>query len=195
MKNTLLTLFLLNCLLFAQEQTTHSFWAEVGTGVNFLEFTDSHNGFNLYGSLNYEIENNNFSLSYLHSSEFSMFVRPEEYIESIELKYGRSIHFSMRGLGFPIPFLLIINRNFDYSLVGKVGISYNESRKRTALLANESFDSSYNSKITNGFGLPVEIELREQITSFIGMGFSFYANFNEVKNFSGVNFNIHLGKF
>jgi hypothetical protein len=195
MKYTLIIILLINCFTFAQDQINHSFWAEIGTGVSFIKLSDDDAGFNYFGSLNYEINNNNFSLSYLNSREFLSFNHPEEYIKSFELKYGRSIDFSMRGLIFPFPLLLILKKDFDYSLIGKIGISYNEGLKRTVLLRDELFNNNYDSKITTGFGLPIEIELREEITSFIGMGLSLYVNFNKVKNYSGFNFNIYIGQF
>ena len=195
MKKYLIVVFLLNSFSFAQDEIKNSFWGQVGTGVSFMNLTDANAGFNLLASLNYEIQNNNFSISYLRSSEFSMFTHPGEYVKSIELKYGRSLDFSMRGLIFPFPFLLIIKKDFNYSLVGKIGISYNESLQRTILLKDELFDNSYASKITTGFGLPIEVEIREEITDFVGMGLSVYTNFNKVKNYSGLNFNIYIGQF
>lgn len=186
---------LLNSLSFAQDEVRTSFWGQVGTGISFMKLSDADAGFNLSTSLNYEIQNNNISISYLHSSEFSMSKHPEEYVKSIELKYGRSIDFSMRGLIFPFPFLLIIRKDFDYSLVGKIGVSYNEGRERTKLLKDEFFDDRYDSKVTNGFGLPIEIEIRENITNFLGMGLSVYANFNKVRNYTGFNFNLYAGQF
>jgi len=128
--------------------------------------------------LNYEVNNNNFSLSFLHSGKFALF-DPQEYI--------RSFDFSMRGLMFPFPFKLIIKKDFYYSLIGKIGISYNESRVRTELLKDDFFDNRYDSKLNTGFGLPIEIELREEITSFFGLDISFFANFNGIKNYSGFN--------
>jgi len=195
MKNLIVILFLLSNQSFSQDHLSNSFWGQVGTGINFMKLQNTNSGFNLSASFNYEVNNNNFSISFLHSSEFSLFTHPEEYIKSIELKYGRSIDFSMRGLIFPFPFLLIIKRKFDYSLIGKIGISYNESRERTLLLEDDFFDNRYNSKNKYGLGLPIEIELREEITNFLGMGVSLYTNFNEVKNYSGFNFSLYVGQF
>ncbi|MDP2303230.1 MAG: hypothetical protein Q8N03_12495 [Ignavibacteria bacterium] len=188
-------LILSNRFSFAQEEINSSFWGQFGTGISFMKLSDTDVGFNLLASLNYEIQNNNFSISYLRSNEFSMFTHPEEYIKSIELKYGRSIDFTIRGLIFPFPFLLFINKDFNYSLIVKAGISYNEGRERTLLIKYELLDHSYASKVKTGFGFPIEIEVREEITNFVGMGFSVYANFNEVKNYSGLNFNLYVGKF
>jgi hypothetical protein len=186
---------LANGFTFAQDENKSSFWGQVGTGMSFMKLSDSNAGFNFLASLNYEIKNNNFSISYLRSSEFSMFTHPEEYVKSIELKYGRSIDFTIRGLIFPFPFLLIIKKDFDYSFIGKIGVSYNESLQRTILLNDEFFDDRYDSKIITGLGLPIEIEIREEITSFVGLGLSVYTNYNKVKNYSGFNFNLYVGQF
>ena len=102
----------------------------------------------------------------------------------------------MRGMLFPIfPFLLIIKKDFNYSLIGRIGISYNEGLERTELLSDESFNDRYDSKLIRGFGVPLEIELREEITGFLGMGMSIYANINKVKNYTGVNFSVYVGRF
>jgi hypothetical protein len=187
--------FLLNCFSFGQDQIKSSFWAEVGTGVSFVKLSAARAGINIFASLNYESQNNNYSLSYLRSSEITLFTHPDEFVKSYELKYGRSIDFSMKGLLLPFPFLLIIKKEFNYSLIGKIGISYNEARERTNLIKSEICNNSYNSKLISGIGLPIEIELREEITDFIGMSLAAYANFNKVKNYSGINFNISVGKF
>jgi hypothetical protein len=197
MKNIIVVslFFLFNCFSFGQDQIRSSFWGEVGTGVSFMKLSSASAGINIFASLNYESQNNNFSLSYLRSSEFSFFAHPKEFVKSYELKYGRSIDFSMKGLVFPFPFLLIIKKEFNYSLIGKIGISYNEARERNNLIKSEIFNSSYDSKLISGIGLPIEIELREEITDFIGMGLAVYTNFNKVKNYSGINFNITVGQF
>ena len=194
MKKYLILVFLLNSFSLAQDEIKNSFWVQIGTGMSFMKLSDADAGLNFLASLNYETQNNNFSFSYLRSSEFALFVNPGEYINSFELKYGRSIDFSTRGLIFPFPFLLIIKKDFNYSLIGKLGISYNELRKRTRLVNSESFNNSYDSKIFTGFGLPIEIEIREEITSLIGLGLSVYTNFNKVKKYSGFNFSLYVGQ-
>ncbi|MFA6598147.1 MAG: hypothetical protein WCS69_10520 [Ignavibacteriaceae bacterium] len=191
----LILLILGNTLSIAQYEKKDSFWGQIGYGISFAKYSNSDVGLNILGSINYETQNNNFSFSYVNSGEIALFKDPGEYIKSYELKYGRSIDFSMRGLLFPFPFLLIIKKDFNYSLVGKIGISYNEGLKRTTLIQDDFFDDSYNSKIVSGFGLPVGIEMREEITRYIGMGLSFYTNFNKVKNYSSFNFSLYVGQF
>ncbi|MBU2508353.1 MAG: hypothetical protein KJ799_16775 [Bacteroidetes bacterium] len=178
-------------MLFSQDENIHSFWGQVGVGMSYVKLSDSDVGFNLLASVSYEIQNNNFSFTYFRSHEWSFFTRPEEYIKSYEVKYGRSIDFSMRGLLFPFPLLLFVKKDFDYSIVGKIGLSYNEGLKRTTLIEG----NNYSSKFVSGIGLPIEIEIREEITSYLGMGLSVHTNFNKVKNYSGVNINFYVGYF
>ncbi|MCF8239776.1 MAG: hypothetical protein K9J16_00210 [Melioribacteraceae bacterium] len=101
----------------------------------------------------------------------------------------------MRGLIFPFPFLLIVKKDFNYSIIGRIGLSYNKGIKRTTLINEEFFGDSYNSKYVNGFGLPIEVEIKEDITNFLGLGLSVFANFNKVSNYSGFSFNLYIGKF
>jgi len=198
MKKLLVTivLFWFSSLIFGQEASNSSMSVQIGSGFSFANFSDNNDGsLCLSGSLNYKINNNNFSIGVFNVIEFILFTRPSEYITSYDIKYGRSINFKMRGLVLPIPLLLIVNRDFKYSLVGKVGLSYIRSLSRTNLLENNSFDSVYASEILTGFGIPIELELREEITSFFGMGLSVYTNINSVKNFTGFNLNVYLGSF
>ncbi|MCK7521986.1 MAG: hypothetical protein MZV64_32040 [Ignavibacteriales bacterium] len=95
-------------------------------GIGFIKFSDSDVGLNLSLSLNYEIQNNNFNFSFLNSSELELFNHPNEYNKSYAVKYGRSLDFSMRGLILPFPFLLFLKKDFDYSLIGRIGVSYNK---------------------------------------------------------------------
>lgn len=186
------------CVTFscvAQDKNNSQFWVQVGTGITFMKLTDTDAGINFAGSLNYEKDNDNFSFSFINSIEWILFSNPEEYIKSYMLQYGRSINFTMRGLFFPLPFFLLLKDQFNYSLVGKMGISYNESIKRTTIRTSQSFSSYYNHELITGFGLPIDVEFREEISSYFGMGLSAFANFNKVRNYSGFNISLHLGQF
>lgn len=39
------------------------------------------------------------------------------------------------------------------------------------------------------------IEIREDLTDYLGMGLSFYTNFNNATNYSGINFHLYIGEF
>ncbi|HPI37736.1 MAG TPA: hypothetical protein PK397_07315 [Ignavibacteriaceae bacterium] len=195
MKSSVIIFVLLSVLSYTQTQYNHSIWGGAGVGVGYMKSSNSNSCINLSASLNYKTGNNNFSISYLDSRELLSFDNPTEYVKSVELKYGRSIDFTIRGLLLPFPFLLIVDKDFNYSIIGKIGLSYNEGRERTTLFKDESFGNRYDSRIITGFGLPVEIELREEITSFLGMGLSFYLNSNRVKTLAGVNLNLYTGRF
>ncbi|MBU1678417.1 MAG: hypothetical protein KKD86_06115 [Bacteroidetes bacterium] len=190
MKNVIyIILFILySTLVLAQEQNGDSYWISTGLGVNFLKLSDSDVGFNFAMTANYEIHNNVISYSYMRSSEFVFFNHPGEYIKSHEILYGRSFDFSMEGLLIPFPFLIFLKKEFNYSVIGKIGISYNERLKRTELENDDFFDNSYNSILLSGMGFPIMIEIREDLTDYLGMGLSFYTNFNNATNYSGINF-------
>lgn len=188
-------MLLLNITILAQTNCKNSFWGQIGSGFNFSNFSDSKLGSNLYLSLNYKFQNDVISFSYLNSNEFFTFDKPNEYIRSYQIKYGKSFDFTMRGLIFPFPFLLIVKKDFNYSIIGRIGLSYNKGIKRTTLINEEFFGDSYNSKYVNGFGLPIEVEIKEDITNFLGLGLSVFANFNKVSNYSGFSFNLYIGKF
>lgn len=188
-------IFSINLLLFAEDNDKDIFWVQAGTGIGFTKFSNSSAGIGFLLSLNYENQNHNLSASFMHLDEFEMFDHPGEYIKSYSIKYGRSYDFSMRGCILPFPLLLIINKNFDYSIIGRVGVSYNKWLDRTNLIKNESFSSSYDSEVIHGFGVPIEFEIREEITSYLGLGFMLFTNINKVKTYWGFNFSILIGNF
>lgn len=186
--------FLLNITMLAQSNSENSFWAQIGGGANFSDFSDSNLGSNLCLSLNYKFQNNVITVSYLNS-EFFSFDNPNESIKSYQLKYGISSDFSMRGLIFPFPLFLLVKKDFNYSIIGRIGLSYNRGIKRTTLITDDFFGDSYNSLYVDGFGLPIEVELKEDITNFLGLGLSVFANINKVSNYIGFSFNLYVGKF
>jgi len=187
--------FITNDSMFSQGKNEPTIWGSFGVGSGFYDFSDSDVGFQFTCSLNYENGNNNFSLSYLEAHEFVLFRKPYELMKSIEFKYGKSKIFSLRGLLLPFPFLLLLKHNFNYSVIGKFGVSLNNYRYRVDIIESYFISSTYDQRYKNGFGFPLEIELREEFADWIGMGILFYYNINTIKNFFGAGINFQFGDF
>lgn len=100
----------------------------------------------------------------------------------------------MRGLLIPFPLLLVVKKELNYSLLGKVGLSYNERLIRKELTADRVKKTHF-TELSQFVGIPLEIELREEITSFFGLGVSVFANINAKLCYSGFNLNLYAGQF
>ena len=195
MKNLIIVcLFsLLSVVAFPQGENKSSIWINAGTGLSFMQFTDVGTALNFSLALNYDNQNNNVCASYMHAFALELFSSPDEYVNSFEVKYGRSLKFKMRGLLFPMfPFLLLLKKQFEYTITGRVGLSYTNASKWTKIKESEFLDVEYNTELLHSIGLPIEIEIREDVTSDVCFGLVFYTNINKVMNFSGVNFNIYF---
>ncbi len=169
-------------LLFAQNEMQHSLSGQFGGGIGFLNFSNTHLAMNLYSSIDYGIGNKLIEIAFVKSYEFSPISKSVEYLSTFQIKYGSTYHFKMKGLFLPIIILpyLDIDKEFNYSLTGKVGISYNEG-----LFESKGYDSITDNNF--GFGIPIELELREEITNYFGLGFIAYYNLNKVRNTGGLN--------
>lgn len=176
---------------YSQEFDSNTFWLKAGYGFSTAKFSDSEVGLTLNGSFSYKTQNNIFTFSYFNTGEFWS----NEYVETFSLQYGKSYDFSMRGLLFPIPLSLLIKKNFNYSIIGRVGFSYNKWNKKTTLIDHSFLNEKYNYELIKGFGFPIELEIKEDITGFLGMGFSIYTNISGVKGYTGFSINLCLGKF
>jgi len=95
----------------------------------------------------------------------------------------------------PLPLPMIVTKEFKYSLVVKIGASYIVMRERTGIIQLKPFNNLYSGEVKEGMGLPLEIELREELTNSFGMSVSLYGNKNGIKDYWGFNFSIYIGKF
>ena len=169
-------------ILFSQDEIQHSFSGQIGGGIGILNFSNTHLAMNLYSSIDYSIGNKVIEITFAKSHEFSPLGKSVEYLSTYQIKYGRSYHFKMKGLILPIIILpyLDLDEEFNYSLTGKIGVSYNEG-----LFETGDYGSITENK--SGLGIPIELELREEITNYFGLGFTAYFNFNKVRNTGGLN--------
>ncbi|NLT50121.1 MAG: hypothetical protein GXX85_04295 [Ignavibacteria bacterium] len=186
---SIFSLFLLSfTFLPAQNETSNSIWVQAGLGFVSANFPDSDGGLNGNASLNYRTDYGIFSFNYFP-------ILGEEYINTYSLQYGRSYDFKMRGLIFPLPIFLLIKKKFNYSLITRAGISYNIWNKRGEVKETFFIFDKYNYELKKGIGFPLEVELKQDITSYLGMGIGFYANFSPVKGYSGASLNLYIGSF
>lgn len=185
----------LNIFTNAQSDSTISIWGQAGYGFGLSKFSDTDGSFISCLAANIKYDKNIVTLGYVYNGEFLSFENPGEYVKSFQLKYGRSFDFKMKGLIFPFPFLLLIRKDFSYSFIPRIGISYNEGIKRTILIEPQLFNDRWEFRTLNGYGIPIEVELKEDITNYIGLGTVLSANFNKISNNFGIMFNVYIGWF
>lgn len=190
-----ISICVLNILIYAQSDSTISIWGQAGYGFGLSKFSDTDGSFSSNLAANIKYDKNIITLGYVYNGEFISFESPGEYFKSFQLKYGRSFDFRMKGLIFPFPFLLLIKKEFNYSFIARTGISYNEGIKRTVLIEHHLFNDKWEFETIYGYGVPIEIEMKEDITNYIGMGLVLSANINEVSNNFGIMLNIYAGWF
>ena len=182
---------LLFSILTAQDETANSFWAQAGGGVILTDFSHSAGGLTYTASLNYKTNYGIFSFNYLDGGE----ILGGEYLRTFSLQYGKSYDFKMRGLILPLPIFLIIKKDFNYSLIARAGVSYNLWNKRTNIIEHNFLFDKYNYELKKGIGFPLEVELKQDFTSYLGMGIAFYANLSSVKSYTGASLNFYAGSF
>jgi len=194
MSKYFLIILVLSNLVFSQGVKSSSFWGDAGAGLNYIKLANSDVMLNFRFGLNYKVNSNNFSVVYLNSSEFELIDSPAEYLKSVSVIYGRSFDFTMRRLLVPLPLPMIVTKEFKYSLVVKIGASYIVKRERTGIIQLKPFNNLYSGEVKEGMGLPLEIELREELTKSFGMSVSLYGNKNGIKDHWGFNFGIYIGQ-
>ncbi len=173
----------------------YSLWANGGYSVGFANFSDTDIGLGINGTLTFEKDKNLFSFSYQKIYELSLFSDHQETIQSFQLKYGKAKEFRMRGLLFPFPFFLLIKKDFNYNILWRAGFAYNLYQKIPDH-ENEIKVNTHNTyERKSFFSIPLEIELREDITDFIGIGTGLFINLNNKYSSGGIIFNLYLGKF
>lgn len=152
----------------------NSFWFNGGIGTCY--FGPAFNW-----GLSYSCNQNIFSARYLKADEFVLgspgggksWDDPQLKMKEVSILYGRS---ERKGI-------LVL------SLSG--GLSYIDAVKRGGKISERQFEKVNIQTI----GLPLELHVRIELTSFLGIGGSFLGNLNPKKSFAGGTFNLYLGKF
>lgn len=172
-----------------------SLWANGGYSLGFTNFSDTDFGLGFNGTLTFEKDRNLFSFSYQKLYELALFSYHSETIQSFQLKYGRAKEFKMRGLLLPFPFMLLIKKDFNYKILWRAGIAYNLYQKIPDAEIEGHLINSNKSERNTFVSIPLEIEFRQDITDFLGLGSGLFINLHDKYPSGGFIFNIYLGKF
>lgn len=172
-----LFIFLFTFNSFAQktpENNSGSFWFNGGVGSSY--FGPSFNW-----GLSYSYNENIFSARYIKADEFvwgspgggKSWDDPQMKMREIGFLYGRA------------------QRNGILTLSLSGGLSYIDAVKRGAKISEKQYEKVNIQTI----GLPLELHVRIDITSFLGIGGSCFGNLNSKRSFAGGSLNLYLGRF
>src|SRR6267143_862035 len=112
---------------------------------------------------------------------------PQGEIFNVGLLYGLTSSFHLKRMLFPFfPFAILINHEADYSISGSVGVSAFNSILRGAAVQQGSgggASTTYAEDRRISAGVPVQVELVQYFTPFVGYVHRLYYNFNSRQEF------------
>lgn len=194
-KYFLAVVFLLSYQSFAQNDSSSLFWGQLGSGMNIVKYSQfGSGGMNFSSSINYETSGNYLAFCYLVEQEFVLFTSPAERIKTYSIMYGRTYNFEFDRLLCLFPIGLLFKVKSQNAITGKVGISYFDYLERKELLSSDGWDHQYASHRITGYGIPIELEWRNSISTYFGFTISAYAFIDKLKNHYGFNYGIYFGK-
>lgn len=169
----------------------NGFSGNLGVGMGGVNFSESHFALNFNGAICYRDSNLIYDLSQKLNDEFVLFTRPIERLTQIEAKIGGC--YDYQSDGFIFPFFFIYIKDINYSFRYKTGLTYIKYTKRTDKILSDFMNDRYNTKNYFGFGIPLEVELRQEVFSYFGLSASGFINLNSVKSYFGFNTGIYIG--
>lgn len=163
---------------YAQSFEIKSVYGEFGLGLSSIKFNNGDLGININGSLNIQGNNSIYSIGYLHTDEFTLFIHPSENIKMVNLTYGQVYNLS----------------DNHFLFIYKGGISYLQLIERTnQIIKSELFETVYISNQKTGFGLPLEFGVQSNLFKYFGVSTKVFLNVNSVKSFYGFTTNLCVG--
>lgn len=183
----ILYIFLLPYSVLSQSGISGS----LGIGMGCVKFSKGHLAFNLKSDICYRDSILIYSLSYTMNDEFTIFIDPSEKLSQLDAKIGGCYDYKRDG--FIFPFVFIYLHDISYSVKYKTGFTFISYEKRIGIIESGFMSDKYKTKKYAGFGIPIELELRQELFSFFGLYSSVFFNFNTVKSYYGFNSGIYFG--
>ncbi len=188
------TLFLIIILIqsaFGQTENEFKYSGGIGFGIGSVKFTNQNSGLSLNTDAQLKHGSSIYEVSYYKWFGFGFFTPPSEYVVSYCLKYGKEFKFVREGGLFSLTSNSDLFTNYSVQL--KTGISFLESRERTSVKYQRLISDEYNTKSRTGFGLPLEIEVRSEISKFFGLNAKVSGNLNAISPFYDISLGVYFG--